>query len=111
MKKSGMNGLIASVRQLEEVKRQARALGMFVDGRDLLECPSCGLWEDVTCEGVLLTYHKDSSLQEDTGLRFKVIDETRFECPACGATVRAVDEDGGRIIKTGCTSVRPYGET
>lgn len=90
-----MKGIIAAVRQLEEAKRQARALGMFTDDRELLECPSCGLWEDVTCEGLLVTYPKNSSLQKDSGLRFKEIDETRFECPACGAIVRAVNEDEG----------------
>jgi|WetSurMetagenome_2_1015567.scaffolds.fasta_scaffold30448_2 hypothetical protein len=49
----GMDGLIAAVRQLDQAKRQARALGIFADGRELLECPSCGLLEDVTSEGLM----------------------------------------------------------
>jgi hypothetical protein len=46
MKKSGMENLIAAARQLQEAKRQARALGLFTDDRDLLERPSCGSWDD-----------------------------------------------------------------
>jgi hypothetical protein len=55
-KKDGIDGLIAAVRQLEQTKQQARALGIFTDDRELLECPSCGLLEDVTAEGLLVTY-------------------------------------------------------
>lgn len=32
-------------RQLEQVKQQARAIGIFTDDRELLECPSCGTTE------------------------------------------------------------------
>ena len=45
-KKNGIGGLIAAVRQLEQAKQQARALGIFTNDRELLECPSCGLLED-----------------------------------------------------------------
>ena len=68
-KQGGMNGLIAVVRELEQVKQQARALGIFTDDRELLECPSCGLLEDVTCEGLLVTYPKDSADLKDCGLQ------------------------------------------
>lgn len=93
MKKSGMKNLLVAVRQLQEAKRQARALGLFTDDRVLLECPFCGLWEDVTAEGVLVVYQKDAPLQEDSGLRFKEVDERHFVCPACGAAVVIEDED------------------
>lgn len=93
---SGMKGLIAAIRQLEKAKRRARALGIFTDDRELLECSSCGLLEDVTAAGILVTYSRKSPLQEDSGLRFKEIDEKRFECPACKATVRA--ENDGEIV-------------
>jgi len=47
-KKAEMNGLVAAVRELEQVKQQAKALGIFTDDRELLECPSCGLLEAVS---------------------------------------------------------------
>ena len=50
-KKGGMNDLIAAVRKLERVKQQARALGIFTNDRELLECPKCGLLEDVMAGG------------------------------------------------------------
>ena len=55
-----MDGLTTLTRQLEQVKAQARALGIFTDDRELLECPNCGLLEDVTAKGLLVTYPKDS---------------------------------------------------
>lgn len=88
-----MDDLLSAVRKLNEAKRQGRALGMFVEERDLLECPVCGLWEDVNCEGMLLVYRKDDSSQVDSGLRFREIDEGHFVCPACGAAVRVEDKE------------------
>jgi type I restriction enzyme M protein len=41
-KKDGPDGLIEAVRQLEQAKQQARALGIFTDDRELLECPNFG---------------------------------------------------------------------
>jgi predicted RNA-binding Zn-ribbon protein involved in translation (DUF1610 family) len=70
---------------LEKVKQQAEALGIFTDDRELLACPSCGLLEDVTAEGLLVTYPKDSKNPKDTGLRFRQLDTASFQCPACGA--------------------------
>ena len=39
--------------------------------------------EDVTCEGLLVVYQKDDLSQEDSGLRFREVDETHFVCPGC----------------------------
>lgn len=75
--------LVVRARQLEQVKQQARALGIFTDDRELLECPSCGLLEDVTSEGLLMTYHKESADMENGGLRFSQAGNTIFECPKC----------------------------
>jgi transcription elongation factor Elf1 len=86
-KKGGMKGLIAAFRELEQVKQQARALGIFTADRELLECPSCGLLEDVTIEGLLVTYPKASADLKDCGLRFSQVDETSFKCPSCGTKV------------------------
>ena len=52
--------LVELSRKLAKVKAQARALGIFTDDRELLECPNCGLLEDVTAKGLLVTYPKDS---------------------------------------------------
>jgi len=81
--------LVDLARQLEQVKQQAKALGIFTDDRELLECPSCGLLEDVTAEGLLVTYVKDSADLKDCGLRFRPVDETSFECPSCGTKLKA----------------------
>jgi uncharacterized C2H2 Zn-finger protein len=88
-KKVGIKGLTALVRELEKVKKQARALGIFTDERELLECPSCGLVEDVIAGGMLITYQKGSKDLKDSSLRFSKVDDTYFECPRCGDRVRA----------------------
>ena len=89
-KQGGMDGLTALIRQLEQVRAQARALGIFTDDRELLECPNCGLLEDVTATGLLVTYTKDSVDLKDCGLRFRPVDKTRFACPKCGTSIEAV---------------------
>jgi hypothetical protein len=96
-KKVGMGDLHALARRLGEAKGQARALGIFTDDRELLACSACGLLEDVTIEGVLITYLKGGSQQNDSGLRFKEVEGMCFICPACGATLTVEDEDGRRV--------------
>ncbi len=81
--------LVVLARKLARVKGQARALGVFTDDRELLESPSCGLLEDVTSEGLLVTYPKDSVDLKDCGLRFKRVSETSFTCPTCGTSIKA----------------------
>lgn len=71
------------------VKNQAKALGIFTNDRELIECPSCGLLEDVAFGGMLITYQKGSKDLKDSGLRFIQADNTHFECPKCGARVKA----------------------
>ena len=82
--------LVELSRKLAKVKAQARALGIFTDDRELLACPNCGLLEDVTAKGLLVTYPKDSVDPKDCGLRFRPVDETRFACPKCGTRIKAV---------------------
>jgi hypothetical protein len=55
-KQGEIDGLTTLTRQLAQLKQQTKAIGIFTDDRELLECPSCGLLEDVTAEGVLVTY-------------------------------------------------------
>jgi predicted RNA-binding Zn-ribbon protein involved in translation (DUF1610 family) len=82
--------LVKLARKLAKIKARARALGIFTDDRELLECPNCGLLEDVTAKGLLVTYPKGSADPKDCGLRFRPVDETRFTCPKCGTSVEAV---------------------
>jgi hypothetical protein len=84
-----LQDVFRSFQELERVKNQARTLGIFTNDRELIECPSCGLLEDVTFEGLLVTYQKDSKVPKDSGLRFIQVDNTHFECPKCGARVKA----------------------
>lgn len=76
-------------RQLVEIQRTARALGIFVDDRELLMCPKCGLTEDVLSGGRLVTFNGSSG--PDTGLRFvePTSADDRFICPRCGGEARA----------------------
>jgi len=49
--------------------------------------------EDVTAEGLLVTYPEDSKNIEDTGLRFHQLDTESFQCPACGDTCHVPTEE------------------
>ena len=77
------------VRHLVDLQRQARALGLFVDDRELLTCPKCGLMEDVLSGGLLVTLYGSGG--PDTGLRFvePTSADGRFTCPRCGVEARA----------------------
>jgi hypothetical protein len=82
--------------RLAAVQKKARALGLFVDDRELLGCPGCKLVEDVTCNGLLATYFPNAdgkpnseAVGKDTGLRFVELPKGRFRCPSCGDIVKA----------------------
>lgn len=72
---------------LDSLKQRATELGMFTDDRELLECPLCGLTEDVTFDGVLITYQRDDlwtdHSQPDSGLRFESVGGDTYRCPVC----------------------------
>lgn len=73
---------------LQALKKKAKALGMFTDDRELLECIQCGLKEDVTGHGILITFKGDYT-GVDTGLRFPEPDEDgKNVCPGCVAAVK-----------------------
>ena len=69
--------------RLAALQEKARSLGLFAGDRELLECPNCGLLEDVTFTGQLITW-RPSAEGQDTGLRFQELPRDRFRCPACG---------------------------
>jgi predicted RNA-binding Zn-ribbon protein involved in translation (DUF1610 family) len=77
--------------QLAVLQAEARALGMFAGDRELVACPRCGLMEDVTFTGLLITC-RASALGEDTGLRFEEIQAGKFRCPKCGGIVTETPE-------------------
>jgi rubredoxin len=86
--------------ELVALQTKARALGIFTDDRELIECPNCGLAEDVNAVGQLITCRPPADGQ-DTGLRFRELPRNHFRCPACGASVRepgsvAVSKEGKR---------------
>lgn len=85
-----INDLVAAIRPLAAtivaLQKQMKALGMFANDRELLECPRCGLLENVSVEGMLFTCHTND-LSTDTGLRFEELTTESFRCPSCGQTV------------------------
>jgi len=74
-------------REIDRVHRLAQAAGSFLEDRDLLECARCGLLEDVSCYGLLMTYRSGKPLI-DSGLRFRKDNRGRYICPNCGAVLR-----------------------
>ncbi len=80
------------VAELGAAEEEARKLGVFVDDRELLDCEACGLREDVTHQGLLITYF-GVEVGADSGLRFRDgSKEGLFVCPSCGAEVREPEE-------------------
>jgi hypothetical protein len=62
-------------RRIAAIREQMHALGMFANDRELLDCPNCGLREDVLISGVLITY-REPAFHEDIGLRFEELTGT-----------------------------------
>lgn len=79
--------LRALAERLGVLKNRAEALGVFSHDRELLKCTGCGLLEDVTAEGTLITC-RARALGRDTGLRFRKLRGNRFRCPACDSILR-----------------------
>jgi hypothetical protein len=90
---SGLSGLAQKVKPLVEdivrIQKQAKAVGIFVNDRELLECAGCDLVEDEAFDGSLMTYHRESDDMTDSGLRFEEMDENKYRCPVCGTVSKA----------------------
>lgn len=85
---SELDSLYKLAAGLHPLKKQARALGLFTNDREFLECPNCGLKEDVAFGGTLCTY-RDDAIDDDTGLRFPEPGEDGMSyCPGCGGEVK-----------------------
>jgi ribosomal protein S27AE len=81
------------LREIARVQRLAQEAGLFLEDRALLECPRCGLLEDVGCCGVLMTYPTGAPAV-DSGLRFTKDKRGQYICPKCGAVAGIDKEDG-----------------
>lgn len=94
-----MKDLLSTIRplakQLVALQQQMKAAGLFAHDRELLDCPHCGLREDVLSSGQLITY-REPDFHQDTGLRFEGLTADTFRCPACGHTVKEPLSDGGQ---------------
>ncbi len=71
--------------QVDQYRRQAENLRQLLSGRALLECPSCGLHEDVRADMTLVVIAADAP-DRDTGLSFSPMDDAGayWWCPGCG---------------------------
>ncbi|KUK86473.1 MAG: hypothetical protein XE03_1489 [candidate division TA06 bacterium 34_109] len=88
--------LFKATKQLIKIKEEARSLGIFVDDRELIECPKCGLMEDIDSYGRLFTVFKKSP-NKGTGLKFKEMKNGKiFHCPNCG---EIVSENVAKILE------------
>lgn len=74
--------------QVQMLKQQATALGIFVADRELLTCPQCSLMEDVLIDGTLVTYIGEVEISEDSGLRFAEREPGLFTCPSCNYIIK-----------------------
>ena len=86
------------VKALNKIQEHAEKLGVFTGSRELLKCEKCKLMEDVTFEGILITYKepgKDIPLSlPDSGYRFKSTPNPNiFLCPLCNISVELTDEE------------------
>ena len=79
------------VHRMQPVIEKAEALGLFTHDRELLECPNCGLKEDMLTTGQLITY-KGDVVRPDSGLRFIEMDNDCFRCPFCQIVVKPAPE-------------------
>jgi len=90
------DSLLDLCRELQHVQNQAKAQGLFVGDRELLDCPHCGLFEDVTAEGLLVTSYELRHPLVDTGLRFRLVSAKTFQCPACATSITLKNQDHGQ---------------
>lgn len=79
-----MKELKALATQLAAIRAQVQAEDGFLHDRELHQCPTCGLMEDVLFCGKLVTCWRVNTQPVDTGLRFKEVGADQLACPCCG---------------------------
>lgn len=82
--------IMSLVNEIVRAKQYAKALGVFTNDRELLECTRCNLVEDIAFDGSLMTCRKQDNDFNDTGLRFEDCGDGTFRCPVCGSILKAV---------------------
>lgn len=77
---------------LREVDKLAESYGIFLNDRELLRCPDCGIEEDVLADGRLIVCPIGKPEQE-TGVKFDTLKENGsiFICPVCRKKIMADD--------------------
>lgn len=85
--------MIRLIESVQKLRSQAKDLGIFTDDRELLECNECGLVEDVTANGMLMTYKRNSKIRQDSRLRFQEIGLRHFRCPQCKGIIETKEKD------------------
>lgn len=82
---SNFKDIHSLAKHITELQAELRRLGIFDYSRELLECPSCGLMEDITFEGILITSNSEK-LGIDTEMRFVELSsqENKWQCLARG---------------------------
>jgi hypothetical protein len=79
--------LYSMAEAINELNLKLTTSGGFDHSRELLSCPACELFEDVTDKGMLITAESEYP-EDDTGLRFTKVNEGEWECPDCGHLCR-----------------------
>ncbi len=87
-----VKSLAPMIEGIATLQKQAEAAGLFLDHRNLVECNDCQLFEDVACDGRLYVY-RDKSFDQDTGLRFKELEESAIQCPGCNKLFCSFDAE------------------
>jgi hypothetical protein len=85
---SELKPLVSLCRELLQMQSSAKEPGIFTGDRDLLDCPNCKLFEDVTAEGLLITSRELATPPLDTGLRFSQVSLNTYQCPACAGIIK-----------------------
>lgn len=75
--------------QFNELNQIAKQHGLFLNDRELVSCPKCGLTENIAFSGKLFTYYKDDPYFKETGLQFGSLDGNAeyLKCPVCKVEV------------------------
>ena len=75
--------LYSMTEAINKLNLQFTSSGIFDHSRELVRCPACGLFEELSAKGRLITAESDYA-GVDTGLKFVMVNDTDWECPDCG---------------------------
>ena len=77
--------LDALAAQLVGLRKRTKALGVFANDRELMRCPRCGLLEDVTSTGLLITCR--AAALGEAGVCVVPLADDVFRCRSCAQRV------------------------